>query len=459
MIDPRVKVALRCFTANASTTYRTSRMAVNELRKLGYPPASVTSPILTGRMTVALNVLAVLLSAYDASEPEVASLVQQIQVHWRLLSLWIKHLVEVLILSEDEPLSPQGVAACEHVLILLPSFLEFPPSISGDGLAFLLRQSPFLPQLIVQVWFRVLEIHHWTYGMWSYCLQQLAASDFTSWFTPISIHDHATQKQGLAFIRHIDHQLQRLPTMSLFHFREFVGFVGCPSPDGSTPGPLCPYVPGQTLPVLVRLLSVLIRKRKQVRTAAVDSAEYELATCLAWMVLTYIYNFAKEPHFSVEALDAGILYAIFKAHACFLRTDNQTTPLARQFYDVGAKVIDSIARLLLFPAILHRFWKARSKIERSFDEEMARDIPILWESWNQAREKASGLHEFRLALKRQITPLCNHAEVRAREITKGQIQPQYHDIYVAGAVKSAHIVLRNAKSLIGKTETAGRRAF
>ncbi|KAK1228782.1 hypothetical protein PQX77_008163, partial [Marasmius sp. AFHP31] len=365
------------------------------------------SPILTDRMTVALNILAALLPAFDASESQVRSLVQHIRVHWRLLSLWIKHLIEALILSEDGPRSPEGVAAVEHALILLPSFLKLLPPISSDGFASLLRQSPFLPQLIVQVWFKVLEIHHWTYGMWSDCLRRLAESDFTSWFTPISIRDHATQKQGLAFMLHIDHQLKHLPNMSLFHFREFVGFLFCPSPDPSTPGPLCPYVPGHTLPILVRLLSV-VRTRKRIRTVTVDNSEYELATCLICVVLSYISNFLQEPHFSVEALDAGLLYAIFRTQLCFFQTE--MTPVSRTCYDYGAKIIDSIARLLLFPAILHRFWKSRSKIERLLDKEVARGIPALWVAWNQATEKALRLHEFRITLKKRMSPLCNYRE-------------------------------------------------
>ncbi|KAJ8096153.1 hypothetical protein AAF712_010627 [Marasmius tenuissimus] len=406
MIDDRAPLSLHRLVADANAAYNSSRMAIKELRKPGHPPLRSISSVTDTRSITALRVIAALQSAYTKSSTEAASAIKQIRLQWSSLSLWIKLLIEGLVLSEDVYSSPENVEALDHVLILLPSLLDFS---GAEGvitdLTFLHCQSPFLPQLIVQVWFKTLEIHHWTYGLWSLLLIELAASSPSpSWYTPIS---EPAEGRGQAFVGHVYHQLEHIPIMTLQDIREFLAFMCCPALEGSRP--LCSYIPGQTLPALVSLLSTVTRKRKVVRTADVDSDEYAIANGITFQILSYISSFIREPYFAMEALDAGLIRVVFRVHPCFMRTDDQITPLVRRFHYLASEIIDRIAMLLVFPAILHRFWKARSTATQSLEAGVAMNFPLLQESWERALAKASAIHEFRQALKDQVSPLCNYS--------------------------------------------------
>ncbi|KAJ8074113.1 hypothetical protein PM082_012405 [Marasmius tenuissimus] len=402
MFDTRSPESLRHLTAIAIATYKTSRMATDDLRKLGRPSSSHKG------VEVALRVIAALQSAYHIATPTADSSLRQVRLHWKSLSLWIKHLIEVVVLSEDGPSSPETVAALDHALILLPSFLDFPTSGSGtdDYLALVHHSSPFLPPLIIRAWFKVLKINHWTYGLWSVLLVRMAVSSgSTSWLTPSSHHDHVTREQGITFASHIDQQLVCVRTMPLNELREFLAFICCPVLETRTSRSICSFVPGCTLPVLVRLLGVITRHRKQVQTADLDSDEYAVTTAIIFQVLSYISSFVREPYFALEALESGIIRALFKAHPCFLRTDDSTTPLVRRFYYLAAEIVDRIAKLLVFPAILHQFWRSSARTMESYLE---LGIPMLSESWGRAQHKASTLHEFRRTLKKRVSPLCHN---------------------------------------------------
>ncbi|KAL0571347.1 hypothetical protein V5O48_010613 [Marasmius crinis-equi] len=174
-----------------------------------------------------------------------------------------------------------------------------------------------------------------------------------SWFSPASADTHATKQQGLTFVHHLSEKIKDIPTMILDDYREFLAFVCCPASEESHP--FCPVVPEHTLPALVRLLAVLTRKRKQVRKAQVDADEYGITMGITFQTLSYLSSFVREPYFAAEALGAGLLCVLLRAPPCFLRIDDPTTPLVRRFYYLAAEIIDRIARLLLFPAVLRQF--------------------------------------------------------------------------------------------------------
>ncbi|KAL0058658.1 hypothetical protein AAF712_014659 [Marasmius tenuissimus] len=426
MVDARAPLSLHRLVADANSTYRSSRVAMNELHKLGHPPALSISPVPDTGVVTAIRVIAALQSAYSASSSEAASTIKCVRLQWRSLSRWIKLLLKDLVLSEDMISSPESVEALDHVLILLPSLLDF-SSVEGTvtDLAFLHRLSPFLPQLIVRVWFKTLENHHWTYGLWSLLLIKLAASaPSTSWYTPslepTQGFSQITSPDGLAFAYHLYHQLKHIPTMTLQDIREFLAFMCCPALEGSRP--LCSYVPGQTLPALVSLLSVVTRKRKPVQTAEVESDEYAITNGITFQILSYISSFIREPYFAAEALDSGLIRVLFRAHPCFMRADDQRTPLVRRFHYLASEIIDRIATLLVFPAILHRFWKARSAVTQYLESGIA--FPLLRESWDQALEKASAIHVFRQVLKDQVSPLCDYNQCPGNATRKGLIRPR-----------------------------------
>ncbi|KAJ8074696.1 hypothetical protein PM082_022274 [Marasmius tenuissimus] len=427
MVDARASLSLHRLVTDANSIYRSSQMAINELKRLGHPPALSISPVPDIGVITAIRIIAALQSAYSASSSKAASAIKHVRHQWRSLSWWIKLLIEGLVLSDDTVTSPESVEALDHVLILLPSLLDFS---SAEGavtdLVFLHRLSPFLPQLIVRVWVKTLENHHWTYGLWSLLLIKLAASaPSTSWYTPSSEpaqgRSQATSPDGLAFAYHVYHQLKHIPTMTLQDIREFLAFMCCPALEGSRP--LCSYAPGKTLPALVSLLSVVTRKRKPVQTAEVDSDEYAIINGIAFQILSYISSFIREPYFAAEALDAGLIRVLFRAHPCFMRTDDQRTPLVRRFHYLAAEIVDRIAMLLVFPAILHRFWKARSTATQYLEADIA--FPLLRESWNQALEKASAIHEFRQVLKNQVSPLCDYNRCPGNPTGKGLDRPRY----------------------------------
>ncbi|KAL0576325.1 hypothetical protein V5O48_005650 [Marasmius crinis-equi] len=413
MVDPRVPQSLHHLVANAKSTYRNSRMATNRLRELGLPSASLengSSSILLNESTdVALHVIAALQSAYDTSPSKATSTFEQIRSHWDLLSVWIQHLLEGAVLSEDEPLSRESFAAFEHILILLPPFLDSHFRAGEINTESLNHQSPLFFRLIVRTWFKTLEIHHWTYGAWSLLLTRLAVlSSSTSWFLPgsDSAQGDATLQQGLTFARHLSEQLQHIPGMTPSDYRAFLAFLCCPALEESHP--FCPVVPDCTLPVLVRTLAVVTRKRKQIRKARVKSDEYVITMGITFQLLSYLSSFTQEPYFAAEALDAGLLRVLLRPHSCFLRTDDPTIPLVRKYHYLATEIIDRIARLLLFPAILRRFWRACERVTPYLDMDMATKLPMLWESWNRARQKAWSLHAFRRALKDRVSPLCNY---------------------------------------------------
>ncbi|KAL0571057.1 hypothetical protein V5O48_010893, partial [Marasmius crinis-equi] len=345
MVDPRAPQSLHQLIAKAKSTYRSPRMAINRLQRLGHPLAThKITVVFDGPADIVLHVIAALQSSFNGPRSVATSALEQVRLHWGALSSWIQHLLEALVLSEDGPLSPEALIAFEHILILLPSLLNSPVVMGEIDVTFLYHRSPLLLQLIVRTWFKTLDIHHWTYGLWSLVLIRLASSSSsTSWFIPDSADHHATQQQGLTFVQHLNEQLKLIPTMSLDDYREFLAFLCCPALEESRP--FCPVAHERTIPALVKLLAVVTRRRRQVRSADANTDEYAITMGVTFQILSYLSSFVREPYFATEALNSGLLDVLLRAPPCFLRIDDPVIPLVRRFYYLAAEIIDRVAGL------------------------------------------------------------------------------------------------------------------
>ncbi|KAL0069932.1 hypothetical protein AAF712_002827 [Marasmius tenuissimus] len=411
------------FVRRANRRFKSASGALAHLRRLGRPPSSAALGLIDYMSTleVVLEVIATLtatmrgLNGRNASE----SVVFTIKEEWKsVIGPWIMFLLNVVVSAGDGPSTPQAVEVVNQTLTLIPSMMSFP---QGSNTASAITQtSPHLFSLLVQVWCKVIDENHPTWGTWSSLLFDYAPPDRLKRRVPTHIETPPDDKDeivGRLIVRHLQRESLRITTMSLEELNSFKTFVGC-LPVAYFIGPrtalslisvrrlvvsLCSYI-----------LSQLLSERKSLSRATSKSPECLLVHDIATLLAGYLEPFIDEPVWVVEVMNAGFIKAIFKAYPCLFEAGRQRPVYLDQSLTYWlCKILDHISKFLIYSSVIHKFSRAERKI--TANEGAVRGLELkseaLMQRWGVASEKAMVFRTFRQSLKDDLGLLCDGVSV------------------------------------------------
>ncbi|KAJ8096118.1 hypothetical protein PM082_000025 [Marasmius tenuissimus] len=155
-----------------------------------------------------------------------------IKIEWKSsVAPWLRYLLRNIVLANEDPSTPEALDATERVLVLIPSLLEMKGRDNTEHTLAFKRATPYLYHVLMQVWFKLLETHHPTWGYWSVIVSHFAPDnllhriDLAPYNERPYIHNEIT---GPIIARHLHTpamQIDKMPPHELTLVENFVGFL------------------------------------------------------------------------------------------------------------------------------------------------------------------------------------------------------------------------------------------
>ncbi|KAF9261802.1 hypothetical protein L218DRAFT_961037 [Marasmius fiardii PR-910] len=379
------------FVYDALARYPTGARAIEALRKIRRPQvgdAAVDKSNPGEDTETFLSISTCLGVKMKGKKPE--SPPSLLKDNWKdLFGPWVIYILDQLILSGDEPYTPTGVDLYDRALwsvcYFLSSFLGHEHDFRKCG-----QMSPRLFPLLSQVWFKVIDENHFTWGRWSKLLlgfiqgSVAMKSDFRKDWDVFA----KSGPLGSVFIRHIHREALHMPTASDFNISDLNIFLFLLIPI---------FHPGQTLPfkgkeekyallALVRLLSALLYKRRLLRNASTIGSEL-MAVLHA---LNFITLIADSNLRVAEVIEAGLIISILKAYPCYYSRAHELELTGQRFDAVSSKILEHMAQYMAFPNVLHQFLRYAKTIGRfpEYERNLEKNSKALYDVWVRIRDQA-----------------------------------------------------------------------
>ncbi|KAL0569721.1 hypothetical protein V5O48_012236 [Marasmius crinis-equi] len=166
-----------------------------------------------------------------------------------------------------------------------------------------------------------------------------------------------------------------------------------------------------------RLLSTLLTKKKDAREAVLGSDEsltyHGLAVGIAGLIEEAMVGLPQV----LEAVEAGLLVALFKSYPIYFRCDfekGKHLPTLNHL-SLSCRIIVQINKFLVYPSVFHAYRRVTSKIRKSADleEELKSKGQSLWICWYSLVRKARILQAIRDSRKKQGRLFeCSYSECK-----------------------------------------------
>ncbi|KAL0574018.1 hypothetical protein V5O48_007940 [Marasmius crinis-equi] len=415
------------FFAKALSRFPTVSSTLEQIRKLGQPNSSLDISHPDAKTLNAIEVIGALACHMQARGAVTATFIQR---NWSgYLSRWVKFLLEKFVLVEPQygPNTPEGVDVVEHLLIGVPIFLSFPDDKAADCTIAVVGSSPYLLHLVTQVWCKVIDTSHHTWGTWSVLMETVVAGSHPD-FTPPQIRDPATprlyraadEEVGRMLCRHIMHEARRLPTMDLHELGQFKMFTMITTQPRCFEGEYPTFLHTNlkySVAAYVEMLRGLLYKRKSLRHASIDSRECTDAFHIAMPTMLGLSEArVHDPYRVGDMLKGGLIEAIFKAYPCFFLQKNMNDP-DDGFDRCSVLIIELISKYLVYGSVLRQFLKAMKRIREApgnLEEKVKTKSRKIWVAWEGAKVKATGF--YRLYQNVKETGMCSSEECRTANI-------------------------------------------
>ncbi|KAG7100143.1 hypothetical protein E1B28_001922 [Marasmius oreades] len=400
------------FMDKAIQRFPTPRSAIDGLRLIEKPQKGLlyTLSYPGGDVETFLAVAASLAECMRGNRQEQQVAVILLRNNWiSLIGPWVMTTIEELILPDLEPDAPAISTIREQAMWILP-YLLYPPKLF-TRIEFSIRElrdlTPDLALFLSRVWVNVIDRHHRTWGLWTNLLASLARGDLVQGPAHLTTHKvfESLHPLGHIFLRHLNYETPHVPTMDddqLIEFNNFLLLTNCDQYGGR--GPLnMEGVEKYALPALVRVVSCLLYKRKMLREHGVDS---EREGSIVMLVLDNIYRMMDGFVRVSEALEAGITVALIRAYPLYFELDprppcpelDQERP--PRFEEQALKILERIAKYLVFPVVLHQFLRLSKRVmwSKEMEKQLRSKSKALWTAWKQAQNKAIILRDIRRSL-------------------------------------------------------------
>ncbi|KAK1225461.1 hypothetical protein PQX77_011610 [Marasmius sp. AFHP31] len=424
----------RPFIRRAIGRFGSAKNALDHLRQLGEPPKSHSVRIssLPSSLEIFIQVLAALAGDVRGTNGARASesAILHIKMEWELnLGPWVKCLLEGVILTEEEPSTPEAFGAIEHTLTLVPPALLLPSKGRDSIDVSAIRQaSPEIHQLFLQIWCKVLDMRHHAWLQWSLLLTDYAPP-FHECFTPRSLNPiipkrlyHDNDAIGRLIARHVltlSESIHKMPVEDLDGVKTFLRCLihACIKDSPFLSEYATQPTQSQMVVAFASLASRLISKRRSLSVATTSSFECFTSHYIASVAVGHLAEMVKTPVRVGLAIDAGLLKAMFEVYPCLLRlseTYSEAPYMSLVYWLEG--FFDQVSRFLVYSPILHQFARVERRIisveYKSAGEVLKMKSESLYGRWKMATEKANVLKLSRRSLKSRYPHLmCANIEV------------------------------------------------
>ena len=296
--------------------------ALNELRELGHPtPASSYSPQVHKIPTILRIFAAIIRAGFEEPGPYDTRVDIILQRWTPSIVPWIMFLLENVLFDGSFPLTSEGLKTIDHTLSFSPFLLSYLPNKAQ--LKRQIHSYPPLYGLLVQALCKAVDINHSSWMLWATELVKLAFThDKHELDTPVTDMTAGLYKNdpalAMIFVRHITHHASRIPKMELWELYAFKALLSCLEAGVCFPGPDTLLKAGNvreySIPGLVRILSVMFKKRRALHQPTSDEDEVVIPQEVAITALGHLYQLvdlkADGPYWVSKAIDCGIITTI-----------------------------------------------------------------------------------------------------------------------------------------------------
>ncbi|KAJ8091878.1 hypothetical protein PM082_024111 [Marasmius tenuissimus] len=169
------------------------------------------------------------------------------------------------------------------------------------------------------------------------------------------------------------------------------------------------------IPALVKWVDILLSKRKPTSDPRDPVDECTIVCRIVCYTLMHLQCLMKDAISLLVALEAGALKALLRAVTCYeqAREMEARSTLREQI----CEVVDRIACFIVYPSILHEFWRSVKGIKdlEILEGRIRSSSEVMWASWDRLVKKADNIRDFRRVAKETIPSLlCSNGEVGCR---------------------------------------------
>ncbi|KAK1218350.1 hypothetical protein PQX77_018966 [Marasmius sp. AFHP31] len=445
--NPRTVEGVAIFLSRAASRFQNASDAINHLRKLGYPPRDVDMAHPSTRIDTVLTIFAAL-TVHQKHHPRLTSI--HVRSNWSaVLARWIDYFIEHVILTQ-ESLTPEGMDTVEYSIICILGLLQLPE----ESMDFVRHESPHLQKLLAQVFFRLIDQSHDSWGPWAHLLMRINPSQECSFH--YSKHPRATravyqdeQQLGSVLIQHLHQQALRIPKMGvqgLEYLGSYINILLIPE-NFQNDNPMFLTNPKGSISAFIDVLCRVLRK-KSLRAATADNEEFKCAWGVASLAFETIYLLTDDREHVEMVHWRRLIKAIFDADAPFLYS--RPSKGLKGFAEWSTLIIDRMARFLVYKSIANQFHQILRKgvvTKEALEKIGAGAIPHgknLMVAWVNVVEKAEISRAHHRTMKLKV--LCNYPECPLYEASAEE-RAQVRYLRCLGCFSSAMYCSRQCRKL------------
>ncbi|KAL0572274.1 hypothetical protein V5O48_009676, partial [Marasmius crinis-equi] len=436
------KILDHAFFNQADVRFPSVKSAVEHLRRLGHPPPSKLVDLLhpPDSLWTAVDVFTALTSNMQGRHGQRASTTAASHVGkcWKsTIWPWLRFLLEAVVLSSAEASTRDLFEAFERILLIVPRLLSFNDQATRrSSLSAAKQATPDLLPLTAQVWCKIVDESHSTWGTWSALaldisfaepIQSLKASAYKGQLYEVNA------SLGLCLIRHIHFLTARVPEMPTEQLTQLKLFMCCVrDPLFEDVSPLeFEDVRRSAAAALSSLSCAVISKQKSLREAGVESEECRSSHDAACMAASCLIDIMRDASGISEALKAGLVKAILKCHPClFQYSERHHRPDTKTGLSWGlCQIIDRVSRAE------RRYLKDESLMNGLRFKSQA-----VWDCMVLAGSKSAACRAIRSTMREHdISFMCSNASCPLKtseaavikflqELNVGRIEPRATDV-------------------------------
>ncbi|KAJ8096200.1 hypothetical protein PM082_000108 [Marasmius tenuissimus] len=292
-----------------------------------------------------------------------------------------------------------------------------------DHIPVLKKSTPYLHPLFMQVWFKVLDTHHPSWGYWSVIVSDFAPNNLAQQMELAPMYkegpyigDEITGPVVARHLRALALKIDRIPLKELILVEEFVKFV----PNVWKRSSADPFDSPTTQRPMVHAFSFfiarLISRRTSLAEATVDSMECTYSYTIATLLASLLKSMIDEYPLAIEVIKSGLVRAIFRAYPCLYDLSHERSvslePRASLVHWLGG-ILDQISTFLIYFSVNRTFVRDKKRIAvrcEDHEEFLESRSRYLYDRWMMATEKAEGIRGLRQVLiDNQPSLMCGNA--------------------------------------------------
>ncbi|KAL0060960.1 hypothetical protein AAF712_012224 [Marasmius tenuissimus] len=393
------------FTAHCLRLFPRAGLALEALRRLGDPPSNTRVDLSqpSQQIRTAIEVMGSLAGSQESAA---------IRTKWTsLISLWVKFLLEDIILGDQErPFTPEGIAAWDRILMYVPrcflAAIQFneEEEEEEENRHFWKLVSPCFEPLCTQVWYRVIEDCHRTWDAWCQLITPLSLfknSDIRNAVPPRRVIYKFDERTGRILLHHINFHIPRIHRMPDGILSTVKMFIDMIIKYGKHNPLMFPAVIGHAMPTLIKLASTIMFRRKTDPSYPSTDVLEQLHSLLI-TTLRCLCTLIRDSGSTEIALDSGILKVLLRPPPYLFELDD-TEHCSRQEEKLAhwtSSTLQLISRFIVYPNALHSFLVAVRRVDvDGLDDELCGKSRLTWECWRGLKDKALLLRDIRKAMR------------------------------------------------------------